>query len=128
MPTVRTAEDAFLDLQQTAGAGPLVPIVLDRFVLERRGRTSTGLLRLDVWGEDRVGFLGSLLGSLSGLSLFPSEMAIETTAGIVADSFTLGSIGGQPPSATAEKALLTLLEALRKENGRTAEVAPARLA
>ena len=84
---------------------PEVPIVLERFTLERSLQAGAERLLLDVWGEDRVGFLGSLLGRLAGLSLFPEVMAIETRASTVIDSFTLRAIGGMRPTDAVEKAL-----------------------
>jgi hypothetical protein len=93
-----------------------VPIVLERFTLERSRHVGAERLLLDVWGIDRVGFLGSLLGRLAGLSLFPEAMAIETRGDTVVDSFTLRAIGGMRPTDTVEKALhAQLLGLLRPE-------------
>ncbi len=87
-----------------------VAIRLEGFRVERQ--TPGGPLLLEVAGEDRVGFLGSLLDSLAGLSLFPEEMEIDTLASLAHDRFQLRATGGRSPSDEAQRALGRLLRSM----------------
>lgn len=69
-----------------------------------------GMLFLEVRGEDRVGFLGSLLEGLSALSLTPEELRIETEGRIAFDRFQLRCSGGQLPSEETRLALSRWLD------------------
>jgi hypothetical protein len=68
-----------------------------------------GSLQLWVHGRDRLGFLGSLLERLAGLSLFPEEMYIETHGRIAEDRFHIRSAGGRRVSDEARRNLEALL-------------------
>ena len=69
------------------------------------------LLSLDyiAFAEQALGLLGSLLGSLAELDLFPLELHIETRASRAYDSLWLAGPGGAPPSAGAALAAEQLL-------------------
>ena len=69
-----------------------------------------GTLRLTIEGADSLGLLGSLLGSLATLMLFPVELRIETRRRRAFDTFWLAGVGGSVPSAQAHGALIRLLE------------------
>lgn len=75
-----------------------------------------GTIALEVEGVDCVGFLGSLLGRLAFLSLFPEEMKVETRGIHVHDSFRLRSLAGRAPSSEAPRALDRMLWELARGN------------
>jgi hypothetical protein len=88
------------------------PIALQSFEVVVDDKS--GALLLEVTGQDRIGFLGSLLDRLAGLALFPEDMTIETQDDKALDRFALKAPGGQTPSAEAHQALMELLEGLRR--------------
>ena len=88
----------------------VVRIRLRNFKLERTA--ANGSLFLKTAGEDRVGFLGSILDLFAGLSLFPQEMEIETFGNVAHDAFELRGTGGRAPSPAVEAALEALLVGL----------------
>jgi hypothetical protein len=71
-----------------------------------------GELRVNLRGRDRVGFLGSLLYRLAGLSLFPEELRVETEGEWAVDALALRATGGLAPSPAAHRALVALLTQL----------------
>ena len=87
-----------------------VPIELTEY----RVHPLLGTIALEVEGVDCVGFLGSLLGRLAFLSLFPEEMKIETRGMLVFDSFRLKSLAGRHPLPEAPRALETMLHELKR--------------
>jgi hypothetical protein len=92
--------------------GTASPLDLESFAVVADAKS--GALLLEVKGPDRIGFLGSLLDRLAGLALFPEDMTIETEDEMALDRFALKALGGQTPSAEAHRALVTLLEDLRR--------------
>ena len=68
-----------------------------------------GSLMLTLEAADSLGLLGSLLGSLADLELFPVELHIETRAGRAYDSLWLAGPGAAPPTAQAAAAAEQLL-------------------
>lgn len=68
-----------------------------------------GTLMLTLEAKDSLGLLGSLLGHLAELGLFPDELHIETHDGHAYDSLWLSATGGLPPSAAARDAAARLL-------------------
>jgi hypothetical protein len=70
-------------------------------------------LVLEVEAPDQIGFLSQLLNRLAFFSLFPVEMRIETTGGIVRDTVYVSSVGGGLPSADVVEALRRELDGLR---------------
>ena len=79
-------------------------VVLYDYVLEPSEKYG-GTLYVEVTGQDRVGFLSSILNAFSLFSLFPTEMVVETKENKVFDRFWLKGMGGMPPSAAAATAL-----------------------
>jgi hypothetical protein len=86
-------------------------VVLDSYYVDG-SPDSGGTLFLEVRAPDRIGFLGSLLDRLAGLSLFPDEMAIDTRGGRVFDRFHLKTSEGRLPSDAARRALAGALDGL----------------
>jgi hypothetical protein len=80
------------------------PLVLDGFAVDGSPERG-GLLYLEVKGPDRVGFLGSLLQTLSGLQLVPREMWVATRDGEACDRFLLSSSDGSLPRDEKRRAL-----------------------
>jgi UTP:GlnB (protein PII) uridylyltransferase len=70
------------------------------------------MLFLEVRGEDRVGFLGSLLEGLTAVSLSVEEMRIETQGGIAFDTFQLRGLAGLMPSEVTRLTLSRWLESV----------------
>lgn len=69
-----------------------------------------GSLMLTLEAPDSLGLLGSLLGRLAQLELFPVELHIETRGGRAYDSLWLGAPGGAPPLSGARGAVVALLD------------------
>jgi hypothetical protein len=82
---------------------------LRKFQITRR--VDSGL-EVALEAADQIGFLGRVLGRLSLLMLFPTEIEINTVSGTIRDRLVLRGIGGSPPTATAQSSLETLLRAL----------------
>jgi hypothetical protein len=80
------------------------PLVLDGYAVDGSPERG-GLLYLEVRGPDRVGFLGSLLQTLSGLRLVPREMWVATRDGEACDRFLLSSSDGSLPGDETRRAL-----------------------
>jgi hypothetical protein len=91
------------------GPGVRAPIAIHDYYIDRSPDRG-GMLFLEVRGEDRVGFLGSLLEGLSALSLAPEEMRIETQADVAFDRFQLRGAAGQLPSEETRLALSRWLD------------------
>jgi len=90
------AQVDFVDLL-TAREQPsaLKPIRLHRYSINRLvGDTR---IILEVEAPDQIGFLAQLLSRLTFFSLFPVEMRIETTRGLVRDVLHLSSVAGSAP-------------------------------
>lgn len=79
-----------------------------------------GCLYVEVTGQDRVGFLSSILNIFSLFSLFPTEMVVETKDQGVFDRFWLKGMGGMAPSAEAAAALGNTLKTHIRNKGGTA--------
>jgi len=109
---LRAVDFSALALEAAEAAEP-IPVVLDSCYLDGSS-DSGGALFLEVRGPDRVGFLGSLLGHLAALSLFPEEMAIETRGRVAFDCFHLKAAGGRLPSEEAQRALASHLDSLSR--------------
>lgn len=88
-----------------------VPILLYRYYVDQSPDVG-GSLFLEVRGEDRVGFLGSLLDKLAGIGLFPEEMTIETQGPMALDCFSLRAAGGKLPKDTMRRSLVVVLDDL----------------
>ena len=72
-----------------------------------------GSLMLTLEAADSLGLLGSLLGSLAELDLFPLELHIETRGGRAYDSLWLAGPGGARPTTSAAQAAEQLLARAR---------------
>ncbi len=89
------------------------PLVLDGFDIDGSPERG-GFLYLEVRGPDRVGFLGSLLRTLSELGLVPKEMWVATRFGEACDRFLLTTADGRSPGDVVRQALEQALSAIRK--------------
>ena len=89
--------------------GPRAPLALHSHFVDR-SPDHGGMLFLEVRGEDRVGFLGSLLEGLAAVSLSAEEMRIETQGEIAFDRFQLRGVTGQLPSEATRLALSQWLD------------------
>jgi UTP:GlnB (protein PII) uridylyltransferase len=85
------------------------PLVLDAFSVDGSPERG-GLLYLEVRGPDRVGFLGSLLQTLSTLALVPREMWVATRDGEARDRFLLSGTDGSLPADEKRQALEEALD------------------
>jgi hypothetical protein len=72
-------------------------------------RLLNGSLQMVLEGPDQIGFLGRLLSRVSLLTLFPTEIEINTVAGAIHDRIVMRGIGNSAPPPTAEESLKTLL-------------------
>jgi hypothetical protein len=99
----------YLSLTQEPPPPHAPPLVLDGFALDGSPERG-GLLFLEVRGPDRVGFLGSLLRTLSELGLLPREMTVVTRDGEACDRFLLATTDGRLPSDETRRALEEELE------------------
>lgn len=93
-----------------ARRAPVTPVPIE--LTDYRVHPLLDTIALEVEGVDSMGFLGSLLGRLAFLSLFPEEMKIETRGTQVADSFRLRSLAGRPPSPEAPRVLDRMMHEL----------------
>jgi len=91
-------------------------VVLYDFALEQSEKYG-GSLYVEVTGQDRVGFLSSILNVFSLFSLFPTEMVVETKDNGVFDRFWLKAMGGMPPSDAAAAALRDALKTCTRNGG-----------
>ena len=80
---------------------------LTRFYLLRR---ADQLIELRVEGPDQLGFLAAILGRVSGLALFPSELEIDTVGGNINDCIVLRGIADRGPSEAAFQSLDRMLK------------------
>jgi len=85
---------------------------LGRTVLAR-DPAEDGALRVDVEGDDQVGFLASLIERFALFGLYPVRLAVATRDGRVCDRFWLTGAGGTGASEEAERALAETLAPLR---------------
>lgn len=93
------------------------PVELSHFALD--GSPDQGAtLFLEVRGPDRIGFLGSLLRSLSDLDLSPQEMTLITRNQEVSDRFLLRSLRSEVPTDAVRRSLQRMLGGLLKEEAR----------
>jgi hypothetical protein len=99
----------YLSLTQEPPPPHAPPLVLDGFAVDGSPERG-GLLYLEVRGPDRVGFLGSLLRTLSGLDLVPREMWVATRDGEACDRFLLSSSDGSLPTDDKRRALEEALD------------------
>jgi predicted amino acid-binding ACT domain protein len=91
-------------------------VVLYDYLLEQSEKYG-GTLYVEVTGQDRVGFLSSILNCFSLFSLFPTEMVVETKENRVFDRFWLKGMGGMPPSGAAATALGDTLKGYIQTSG-----------
>lgn len=113
MPTAPNPETIdYLSLTQEPPPPYAPPLVLDGFDLDGSPERG-GFLYLEVRGPDRVGFLGSLLRTLSDLRLVPREMWVATRFGEACDRFLLSSSDGRSPTDGDRQALEAILDAHR---------------
>lgn len=91
-------------------------LVLFDFVLEQSEKYG-GSLYVEITGQDRVGFLSSILNTFSLFSLFPTEMIVETKEGKVFDRFWLKAMAGMSPSTAAAAALGDTLKTYTQNSG-----------
>lgn len=89
-----------------------VPLRITHFSLRQRTKRS---LELSVQAYDDLGFLSGLLRRLGFLGLFPEQIDVRTTHGVVDDSFVLSGLGGEI-SDTVEQALFASLQRLVTSN------------
>ena len=95
----------YLALSTTRTASATAPR-LSTFELRRRPDRA---LEIIVQGPDQLGFLGKLLGEVSLLALYPTELEINTNGGQIKDRLVFRGIGGAVPSENIESSLQTLL-------------------
>jgi hypothetical protein len=67
---------------------------------------------VEVRGPDRIGFLGSILRSLSEAGVAPTQLALGTRDGEVSDRFLLRAISGDTPRDDLRRRLARTLEAM----------------
>ena len=103
-----------LSVDYSAIAGAAEPGSASEFTIESyrllESRAYGGSLMLTLEAADSLGLLGSLLGALAQLALFPVELHIETKDGRAYDSLWLAAPDGRPPSAAARDAAAQLLD------------------
>jgi hypothetical protein len=85
-------EVPYVELTDSAPDQTLRPLHLLRFSLHE-SKHAAGALVVDIEAVDAVGLLGTLLGQLAMLLLFPLEMHVETRGELAFDSFVLGALG-----------------------------------
>jgi hypothetical protein len=90
------------------------PLVLDGYAVDGSPERG-GLLYLEVRGPDRVGFLGSLLQTLSAQKLVPREMWVATRDGEACDRFLLSASDGSLPGDDKRRALEEALYSHQRE-------------
>lgn len=99
--------DYLLLAGQRASHAPTAPPRLTSFSVVRRPDSA---LEMTVHGPDQLGFLGKLLGEVSLLALYPTEMEINTLGGQIKDKIVLRGIAGSAPSESIEHSLRDLLQ------------------
>jgi hypothetical protein len=104
-PALQSIDFIALATERGEATAP-APIRLEKYDL---GPTIGGALQLAVRGQDCVGFLGSLLDHLAGLSLFPDELHVETYANVAEDRLRLRAQDGLAPSEDLRSALDRML-------------------
>jgi hypothetical protein len=114
-PTADAPDLRGLDFVELALAapepGPRAPLSLHSHFVDRSPDRG-GMLFLEVRGEDRVGFLGSLLEGLAAASLSAEEMRIETQGGVAFDRLHLRGLTGQLPSEATRLLLCRWLDSV----------------
>ncbi len=90
-----------------ASYAPAAPPILSAFQMRRRADNA---LEITVQGPDQIGFLSKLLGGVSLLALYPTELEINTIGGQIKDRVVLRGIGGSAPRDSTEASLQTLLQ------------------
>ena len=109
LPSAR--DPLHIDYSSLTTAGEVAPsgaFELDSYRLIE-SRDYGGTLMLTLEAADSLGLLGSLLGGLAQLNLFPNELHIETRGGRAYDSLWLAGAGGSCPSTTLHRAASDLL-------------------
>ena len=106
-----TVDYLALTRTETGGARQADPLVLDDYAVDGSPERGAALY-LEVRGPDRLGFLGSLLGTLARLDLVPEEMTIGTRHGQAYDRFLLKTADGQVPSDETRQVLAAALDRL----------------
>jgi hypothetical protein len=84
------------------------PVELTHFALDGSPDQGAALF-LEVRGPDRIGFLGSLLRSLSELELSPQEMTLITRHDEISDRFHLRSLRSEVPTDAVRRTLGRML-------------------
>lgn len=100
----------YLALSSTRTTSATTPQI-STFELRRRPDRA---LEITVQGPDQLGFLGKLLGEVSLLALYPTELEIHTVGGHIKDRLVFRGIGGAAPSENIETSLKTLLGNFKK--------------
>ena len=103
----------YISLTQEPPPPHAPPLLLDGFDVDGSPERG-GFLYLEVRGPDRVGFLGSLLRTVSELGLVPREMWVATRFGEACDRFLLNSADGRSPTDGERQALEAALDAHRQ--------------
>lgn len=85
-------EVPYVDLTESSAHQTLHPLHLLRFSLDE-SRDLSGALVVNIEALDAVGLLGTFLGQLAMLLLFPLELHVETRGDRAHDSFVLGALG-----------------------------------
>lgn len=93
------------------------PVELSYFALDGSPDQGAALF-LEVRGLDRIGFLGSLLRSLSDLELSPQEMTLITRNQEVSDRFLLRSLRSEVPTDAVRRSLQRMLAGMMREEAR----------
>jgi hypothetical protein len=104
----------YIALAEQAEAAQAAPFVVDSYRLIE-SRDYGGTLMLTFEAKDSLGLLGSLLGAMAEIGLFPCELHIETSAGHAYDSLWLAGSGGSAPALAAREAAELLLSRARAE-------------
>jgi hypothetical protein len=92
------------------------PVELTHFALDGSPDQGAALF-LEVRGPDRIGFLGSLLRSLSELELSPQEMTLITRHDEISDRFLLRSLRSEVPTDAVRRTLGRMLTGMMTAEG-----------
>jgi hypothetical protein len=85
-----------------------VPRLTSYEIMRRRDQE----LEVRLEGPDQIGFLGRFLGRMALLMLFPSDIEINTVAGVIRDRVVFRGVGGAVPTPEAQQSLDTLLRGM----------------
>ena len=99
----------YLALAQQQTSLAFQPPQISRFQISRRFDQA---LEVVLQAPDQIGFLGRMLVKMSMMTLFPTEMQIDTINGQINDRIVFRSIGMMPPTSTVEESLEAMLRGL----------------